>query len=243
MGTQGPIDRAKAAAAALAALAEHVAAGDRVDVLLDRTCALLAEVLPASSAAIVLLGEDLKPVVAGASNGALRAESLRQFELDEGPCVDAAATGEPVAEFAVEERAAERWPRWAPTGLEPKAGALLAVPIPIAGRVAGVLGLGWDEPGQPDEDEAELGTQVATVVVGHAMVLGTVEAANLLASQLEHALQSRVVIEQAKGMLAERLEVTLTEAYRMLRSHARSRRTRVHRIAEQVVSGKLELNG
>jgi hypothetical protein len=240
MGADKPTDRGRAAAAALAALAEHVAAGERVDVLLDRTADLLVNVLSATAAGIALLSDDLKPVVVGTSGEAFRTAGFRQFEIGEGPWVDAVQSGQAVTVLDIEGDGA-RWPTWANGGVEPKSGALLAAPIAIAGRVAGVLGLGWPDVGAPDDDEVELAYQVAVVVVAHALVLGNADAANLLAGQLEHALQSRVVIEQAKGMLAERLGVGLSEAYRLLRFNARSRRTRVHLVAEQVVAGELDI--
>jgi len=242
MGADRPVDRGEAAAAALAALAEHVAAGDRIDVLLDRTCTLLVNVLPVVVASITLLSEDMKAVVVAASPGdEPRLATFRQFEHGDGPGIEAIRAGQPIAEADVQERAGGRWPRWVADGFGPKIGALGAVPVRRGDRIAGLLSLGWDEPGQPDEDEVELATHVSTVVISHALVLGEADAAHVLVDQLEHALQSRVVVEQAKGVLAERLGVEIAEAYRLLRFHARSRRTRVHVIAEQVVTGELSI--
>lgn len=228
-----------ASAQALAALAESVTAGARPDVLLDHTCALLVNVLPILAVSITLLDESGKPAAIGASDDDRRRICLRQFELDEGPCIDALQAGELVIEPDVQVNSGRRWPRWAPDQLKAKVGALYAAPIRIRDRIAAVLGMTWDEAGPPDEDEMELARQVAVVVTGYALALDEADTARTLVGQLEHALQTRIVIEQAKGVLAERLGIEVTEAYRLLRSHARSHRMRAQEVAVQVLNGEL----
>jgi AmiR/NasT family two-component response regulator len=71
-----------------------------------------------------------------------------------------------------------------------------------------------------------------------ATLLAEVATLRERAAQLEHALRSRIVIEQAKGVLAERLGVDVDAAFEILRGAARARQTRLHMLAEQVVSSR-----
>ena len=106
------------------------------------------------------------------------------------------------------------------------------------GRVIGALKAYRAEPGHWTPEEISAGTlfaNVATTYIANASV--SVDQATL-ATQLQHALDSRVIIEQAKGILAERLGLTLEEAVESMRKHARNQRVKLNDVAEGVLSGR-----
>jgi AmiR/NasT family two-component response regulator len=80
---------------------------------------------------------------------------------------------------------------------------------------------------------------IATIGILHQRALGDARA---VASQLQGALESRIAIEQAKGIVAEHNEINVDEAFGAIRGYARSRRVRLHDTAQQIIDGKLRID-
>ncbi|MGW3123110.1 GAF and ANTAR domain-containing protein [Streptomyces sp. NPDC001107] len=161
----------------------------------------------------------------------------------EGPGSEARRTGFPVADTALDgDRARRDWPRYTARAVELGYGRAAALPLHVGEDTLGALVLlGPGSTPLPHELLA-LG-QALTDAAGWTLERERrLRETQVLADQLGQALTSRIVIEQAKGTLAARHSVTVDEAFRLLRSHARSHRRRLADVAREVVERKLDLN-
>ena len=134
--------------------------------------------------------------------------------------------------------AAGRWPRFAPEALAAGFRSVHALPMRLRGNVIGALNLFHVDAGPmrvADVGAAQALADVATIAI---LQHRAATEAQLLTEQLNHALNSRIVIEQAKGMIAERLGLDMAEAFRRLRSHARNHNLRLADVATTVISGE-----
>ncbi|MFD7816249.1 ANTAR domain-containing protein [Streptomyces sp. NPDC059785] len=182
-----------------------------------------------------LTGTDEKPLL-------LEQEAV---ERREGPAHEAYTGGRPVRDCHLESSETEqRWPQYAPRAVGLGYRRVAALPMPI--------GLGHQETLGAlvllRRDDDPFPADVLTLAQSLADAAGCALArhremaeSRALADQLGHALTSRVVIEQAKGVLAARLSVTVDEAFALLRRHARSKQRRLSEVAREVVDGRLEL--
>jgi GAF domain-containing protein len=169
-----------------------------------------------------------------------RTRVLELFELQrqEGPCVDSHRLGTPVIEEDLTQT--ERWPVFTPVALDHGYQAVYALPMRLRGMVIGALNLFHDQPASVDADDlrtAQAFTDMATIGI---LQQRAVREAQELAGQLQIALNSRVVIEQAKGILAERLNTDMEHAYQALRWYSRERNKRLRLVAAALVNGDLD---
>ncbi len=144
---------------------------------------------------------------------------LFQLQADEGPCVDCFATGEPVS-VADLRASATRWPRFVPAALEAGVASVHAVPMRAAGIVLGSLGLFGSRTGELSESDLLVGQTLAHVACV-AILQERPHAPSTVMARLRSALSHRIVVEQAKGFLRERLDISVDEAFSLLRSYAR----------------------
>lgn len=196
------------------------------------------ELLPADGVGVLLLEEQSLTVATANSEVGDTVEAL-EVELQEGPCVECVRVGHPVLvpDLAAAE---ERYPRFVPSALEAGAGAIHALPMTGHGGLVGSLNIISLQPLELSESELSTARMLADVAVSYIFAVRLHEETSQLADQLQNALDTRVMIEQAKGMLAERHGESLSDAFDRLRAHARSRSTRVHEIARQVVEDRLQ---
>src|SRR5581483_10373342 len=182
-----------------------------------------------------------------------------QLMLGEGPCPDAVADGGPVlASDLGDTEAGRRWPVFAPAARQAGAAAIFAFPLRIGAIGAGVMGLYRDRAG-PLSD-GQLGEALifadafaaADIRIGQALAdVATISLlhergmrrSEVLNEQLQTALNSRVVIEQAKGKLAERLGIDMAQAFAILRGAARNRNLRLADLAQAFIDGTEPLTG
>jgi hypothetical protein len=133
-----------------------------------------------------------------------------------------------------------RWPQFTRVALESGVAAVCGLPCRLWGRVVGALTLYMSTPGTlPAANVAYGGGLALTVSLGVTAHRGRELAVR--AEQLQGALDSRVAVEQAKGVLAERANNTVDEAFTILRKHARSHGTKMRDVAHDVVAGTLKL--
>jgi transcriptional regulator with GAF, ATPase, and Fis domain len=175
------------------------------------------------------------------------ARLLELFELQkaEGPCLECFSTGQAIANIDLTE-AASRWPRFAAAARDVGFTVSHAVPLRLRQQVIGALNLFTVEP-------RRLGDEHLAVVRGLADIatIGLLhERANhdqvVLSEQLQTALHSRILIEQAKGVLSARAATSVDEAFRLMRTHARRSGRPLTAVADAVVAGTLgvdELSG
>jgi GAF domain-containing protein len=176
--------------------------------------------------------------VAVSSSESARILELFQLQNDEGPCLDAYRTGQRVTAEDM-ERMRERWPRFAAAAHREGLLRVVALPMRMRGETVGTLNLFGDRtsPGMTDEDlqVAQAMADVGTITILQDRLARHHE---ILAEQLQTALDSRVVIEQAKGVISARFGVEMDDAFQILRAHARDSRTRLADVAAQVVGGE-----
>jgi transcriptional regulator with GAF, ATPase, and Fis domain len=157
-----------------------------------------------------------------------RAEMLELFQVqtDEGPCHDCYHQGRAVVDADLAE-AADRWPRFSPRAVDAGYRAVHAFPLRLRQEVIGALNLFSTEVGQMSDVDTRMVQAVADIATIALLQERAIHRGAIQTEQLQTALQSRIVIEQAKGALAQIHSVDLDQAFQMLRSYARSHNERL----------------
>ena len=204
---------------------------DFLNLLADRCVRLLN--VPA--AALLLVEQGGRPRATGASGE--RARELAQ--LEEGPGPDCYRAGESVVVPDL-ARVTLRWPEFAAAATAAGFGATHTVPLRLRAEVIGALTLFSAAPCELDKVTDRVAQSMADVAT-----IGLLQARELrrrtdLAAQLQHALTSRVVIEQAKGVTGERLGLSMDDAFGALRRYARSNNLRITEVAAGIVDGSFD---
>jgi len=202
-----------------------------LNMLTERCVSLLG----ISAAGLLLAdGYDTLQVVA-ASSERTRLVELFQLQADEGPCVDCFRTGSPVS--VADLSTAGRWPRFTAAATAAGFAAVCAVPMRLRTEVIGALNLFDTTPGALDEGKLSIGRALADVATIGLLQERAIRRRDVLTTQLQSALNSRIVIEQAKGVLAERLQVPMHEAFTLLRNTSRNTNRRLSDLAHAIVDG------
>jgi transcriptional regulator with GAF, ATPase, and Fis domain len=211
---------------------------DFLHVLTDRS----VQLLDASAAGLLLADPRGDLRVVAASSEAARLLELFQIQNDQGPCLDCFRAGQPVteADLAAAER---RWPRFAPAAQQAGFAAVQALPMRLREQVIGALNLFRATPGSFDPADIRVGQAMADVATISLLHERNVRRSDTLNEQLQTALNSRVVIEQAKGKLAERLGLDMDQAFGLLREYARARNLRLSDLAQAVIDGTQAVTG
>ena len=211
---------------------------DIVDVLtlLADRC---VEVLDASTAGIMLGGPDGQLQLMTSSNEAMRVVELFELQSAEGPCWDCFYSGRPVVNQDL-TTAHERWPNFAPVAVAAGFLGSDAIPMRLRGTVIGALNLFRTERGSLSDDDVTVAQALADVATIAILQNRTSVVAAEVNAQLSAALTSRIVIEQAKGIIAERRRVTIDTAFAVLRRHARNHNLRLAELAKATVDGEFD---
>jgi len=211
-------------------LADH---GDPLD-LADRLVRHCAGLLGADAVGLVVEdGEGGFGLLASTSAEAREIE-LFQLAAHEGPCVECCRTGVPGASPDAADMS-RRWPAFARTAAEQGISAVHTVPLNTPGRTIGALNLFLRRPGYLDPAQADVARAMASFgAVGLTQLEHAAEGRRVQA-QLQEALASRIVLEQAKGVLAERHRVTPDGAFDELRRQARRQRRKLREVAQEVL--------
>jgi GAF domain-containing protein len=219
-------------------LADTLVADFDVAELLTLLTTRCVEVLDVEAAGLVLAAPQGDLTVVAASSEATHVLGLFELQSDEGPCLDCFRTGQPVVNHDL-TTANNRWPRFAAEAIAAGFHSVHALPMRLRGFVIGALNLLHIEPGnlqRADVDAAQALADVATIaIIQHRSALD----AQVVTAQLDHALTSRVVIEQAKGIISERKGLDMDQAFARLRRHARTHNLRLADVARDLISGSL----
>jgi transcriptional regulator with GAF, ATPase, and Fis domain len=196
------------------------------------------ELAGVSAAGIMLADGQGRLHHAACSSEQMRLVELLELQLEEGPCFDAFRSGAAVRSDTPDDAAA-RWPHFAPHASEGGFAAVSAVPLRLRQEAVGALNLFSATSGALDD--ADLGivqamADIATIGIVQARLIAD---RDLVTRQLEGALHSRVIIEQAKGVVAERLGVGVDEAFVLVRRLARNTNRLLADVARGVVDGSL----
>lgn len=157
----------------------------------------------------------------------------RQLALEDGPCLDAFLTGEQVVcdDLSTERR----WPAFTGMALENGYHAVAGLPMPVDLQPIGALNLYRSSASPWLPEELEAAQLLADMATGYVVNVRNLDASRSLGEQLTHALDSRVVIEQAKGLIAGRHDIELDEAFGLLRTQARRERRSLHDLCREVL--------
>jgi transcriptional regulator with GAF, ATPase, and Fis domain len=209
---------------------------DLLTILADRCL----ELVDADAAGILLVDADGNLRVMAASSEQARLLELFQLQNEQGPCLEAFSTGQPV--ITTELRATmERWPRFTPYAMGAGFESAYALPLRLRGAVIGALNLFRSAAGPMPEADVELAQALADIASIAILQAEAARHAQQRDDQLQYALDSRVTIEQAKGVLAERAGIDMDTAFNRIRAHARNTNTQLTTVAAQVISGELNL--
>ena len=196
------------------------------------------EVLDVSAAGLMLAGPDGNLRVMASSNEDVYLLELFELQSEEGPCPDCYRSGERVVNQQLATTDG-RWPHFTPRARQAGFQSVQALPLRLRGQIIGALNLFRTSADDMDESDVRAAQAFADVATIGILQHRAISEAQVLNEQLTHALNSRVVIEQAKGVLAERASLDMDQAFSRLRKHARNHNLRLADVAHAVIHGTL----
>ncbi len=211
---------------------------DVVDLLtgLADRCVSLLDV---SAAGVMLASPEASLGLVASSSEAMRLLELFELQTQEGPCLDAFRTGQSV-EHENLQAGSGRWPSFSAAALQAGFASALALPLRLREATLGALNLLRVTRTPMDEADVIVARAFADLATLSIIQHRTAAESQRLNEQLSAALTSRVVIEQAKGVIAERADVDLAEAFSRLRSYARNHNRRLTDVARAAIDGTLD---
>ena len=209
--------------------------------LLERLAHTCVDLLDATAAGVLLTDQRGGLQLVASSSEETRLLELFQLQAEEGPCLDCISTG---ASITVDDlpSAGGRWPRFTAAAALVGYHSVHAMPLRLRDEVIGGLNLFRGEVPPLTPADREIAQALADVATIGVLQQRSMHRSSLLAEQLQHALDSRVVIEQAKGVLAEHGQVPMDIAYGVLRSYARNKNLKLSSVAEDIVRGRIPLD-
>lgn len=211
---------------------------DIIDVL-DQLVGYCVELLAADAAGLLLVDSRGTLRVVAASSEDANLMELLQLEADEGPCMECFGSGLPVSVTDLGDTTS-RWPRFVAAVAQRGAfRSVHALPLRLRGETIGAMNLFHRQPGPLPEADLALGQALADVATIGILSERSIRRGEVLSEQLQTALTSRAIIEQAKGVLAQHGDLSMHAAFDRLRSYARNRNKRLSEVARQVVEGNL----
>ena len=214
---------------------------DNFDVIefLHRLVERSMELLDCAEVGLLLANAAGSLQVMASSSERSEALELLQSRNEEGPCLECYRGSRLV--FS-EDLAADtdRWPTFAPAAVQNGIRSVHAIPMRVHGRTIGALNLFRAETGRLAERDVPLGQGLADIAAVALLQERAMRETRGVVQQLQGALNSRVLIEQAKGVLAERGQVSVDEAFTRIRRYARARNSRISDVARDVIDGRLD---
>jgi GAF domain-containing protein len=203
--------------------------------LTDRCVNLLG----ASAAGVMIVSPEGDLRLVASSSEAMRVLEVFELQAQEGPCLDAFRTGERV-EHENLRAGAGRWPQFATAALAAGFQSAFALPLRLRDVTIGALNLFHVEQTPMDERDVVVARAFADLAAISVLQHRAVTESQRINEQLSGALTSRVVIEQAKGVVSERACVDLAEAFTRLRNYARNNNLRLTDVAQAAIDGTLD---
>lgn len=193
------------------------------------------ELLEADAAGILLADSDGHLRVVGASTEKIQLLELFQVQNDEGPCLDCFHTGHVVLHSDLDQDSP--WPRFAAECTKAGFLSVCAVPLRFKAHILGCLNMFLSKPDGLTDTEVELARSLAHVASIAIIQDQATRDAAIREGQLQHALNSRIAIEQAKGMIAEHNNVDMDQAFSRLRTYSRNNNRGLTEVAESLIAG------
>ena len=195
-------------------------------------------ILDVDEAGVMLIDQTRSLRYVASSSEQMRLVELLELQHEEGPCLDAYRVGKVTVSTRAQE-AEQLWPKFGMHAREAGLESLAGVPMRLRLDRIGALNLFSRRPGglsEEDQHVAQAMADIATIGVLHARAIHD---SQVVSSQLQTALESRIVIEQAKGIIAEHLTMTVDNAFTQLRNYARRQNSKLTDVAQRVVSGSV----
>ena len=200
---------------------------------------------------VELLDADAAGVIVRDRRGALqvvastthKAEILELFELqnDEGPCLDCLGSGQPVVNVSVAE-ARTRWPEFSAAAGRAGYHSTHALPLRLRDSVVGAMNLFSQDTGRLSDEHVALGRALADIATIGLLQERAVRESGMLAEQLQTALNSRIMIEQAKGVLFAIAGTEMGVAFSLMRDYSRRNNVPVKVVAQRVIERELTVD-
>lgn len=224
---------------AFVALADTLVEGYDIIELLDRLVRYSVALLAAEAAAIMLVDSSGRLQAVASSSEDADLMELLQLEVEQGPCVECFDTSAAVSVPDLSE-ARQRWPRFVTAVAERRTyRSVHAVPLRLRGQAIGALNLFHRDPGALPAADLALAQALADVATIGILSERAVHDVQVLNAQLQTALNSRVIIEQAKGVLAVSGQLSMDAAFTALRGYARRNNLRLSEVARALAERHL----
>ncbi|MDT4914914.1 MAG: hypothetical protein QOC66_4042 [Pseudonocardiales bacterium] len=211
---------------------------DLIDLLHALTSACV-DLLGTAAAGIMLSDQRGNLRVMASSTEQARLVELFELQNDEGPCLDSFRMSQPVELTRLGE-AEDRWPRFVQAASDAGFDAVQALPMRLRDQTIGALNLFYRADQKSDASDSHLAQALADVATIGILQQRSIHRSEELAEQLQTALDTRTIIEQAKGVLAERGGLTMVAAFEVLRRYCRSQRLHLADTARGIVDGHLD---
>lgn len=225
----------------LVELADTLATTFDIDDYLHVLCVRTHDLFEVDAVGVMLEGPDGSLQLTAASTDASAALDLFEAQARQGPCFDAYLSGERIVDADL-TAVGDRWPEFTPMALERGLRAVHAFPLRLRDDRIGAMNLFRHVPGSFHHDDVAAAQALADMAAMAIMSRRQYDAAEVRAQQLQGALNSRIVIEQAKGIVAERHGLSPADAFEAIRSHARSHQRTVRDISRDIVHGVVRLD-
>ncbi|MEZ0096131.1 GAF domain-containing protein [Streptacidiphilus sp. EB129] len=209
--------------------------------LLQRLSERCVELLDVSAAGILLVDQHDELQILAASDENTRLLELFALQHDQGPCIECYRTGQARTDIDLTTPAAQsQWPHFTARARHAGFARTHAIPLRLRRRVVGALNLFHQEPGtftSADQSLAQALADIATIAI---LQQRTLQQSQLERVQLQTALNTRIIVEQAKGILAERWHTSIDEAFAILRDYARTHQAHITDLARQIIAGDID---
>jgi GAF domain-containing protein len=210
---------------------------DVLTVLSDRC----VETLDVDAAGVMLASPGGELQFIASSSESMRVLELFQIQANEGPCVDCYHSGEAIVNYDLTAQD-DRWPHFTPRALAQGFRAVHSLPMRLRGRTIGALNLFRTHQGPLGANDVAAAQGLADVATIATLQHQSSLDSRALNEQLSNALNSRIIIEQAKGMISQATNCDMDEAFGRLRAHARNHNEGLTGVATRIVEGKLATN-
>ncbi len=200
-----------------------------------------AQLLDASTVGLLLADQAGRLEFMAASDESLKSVELFQAQSQQGPCLDAYRTGQPVVNADLQQ-AGDRWPQFAAVAVAAGFRSVHAFPLRLRAECIGVLNVfSHQVGGRLDDIDANIVQALADVAAIGLLQERAISRAEQLTEQLQGALNSRIIIEQAKGAVAQSRGISIDEAFQVIRAHARRKNLRLSELAKTIVADPLRI--
>lgn len=208
--------------------------------LLHALVEVSVDLLDATAAGLLLADPHGELQVLASTSERSQLVEILQLQAGAGPCVECYQTGTPVAVEDIRSLNG-KWPEFQTAALSQGFRSVHAVPMRVHGKTIGAMGFFGEQPGAMTREDFSIGQALADVATISILQERTLRESALVNEQLQRALDSRVLIEQAKGVIAHTAGVNMEEAFRRLRDFARANHQTLHDTATHVINRSLNL--